>query len=235
MISFLQSNLRSNRGGLRGFTLIEVVVSMGILALLAASVYAIVGSSITAARVAMDQQLVLRRVDAFLRVTRDAFLNLPAEGTVSYDVGKVGGGQAEQRITLRKAKNLFGDPSLGGGSLVLAARPQSDGTRTITMLSIPLNAQPLDLAHALESPGTPLLPGVTKPHWSFFANGDWTEECPEGTPRPLLVRLQCELKDLPDPIEAIFYVPPLVAQQTNATTAPPTPTSSTNPTTPTGG
>jgi len=216
MICFWRRNLCSNRSGHRGFTLIEVVVSMGILALLAASVYAIVGSSITAARVAMDQQLVLRRVDAFLRVTRDAFLNLPAEGTVSYDVGKVGGGQAEQRITLTKARNLFGVPSLGGGSLVLAGRPQSDGTRTMTMLRISPNAQPLDRAHALEAPGTPLLPGVLKPHWSFFANGDWTEECPEGSPRPLLVRLRCELKDLPDPIEAIFYVPPLVAPQTNA-------------------
>jgi hypothetical protein len=214
----------------RGFTLIEVVVSMGILALLAASVYAIVGSSITASRIAMDQQLVLRRVDAFLTVTRDAFLNLPAEGSVSYEIGKGAGGQAEQRITLRKARNLFGLPSLGGGSLVLAARPQSDGTRTITLLRIPPNTQPLDITHALMAPGTPLLPGVTKPRWSFFATGNWTEEWPEGSPRPSLVKLQFELKDLPDPIEAIFDVPPLVAPPTNATTAPQTPTSSTNPT-----
>ena len=63
----------------KAFTLIEVVVSMGILALLAASVYAIVRSAINASQAAMDQQLQLRRVDAFLRVTRDAFLNLPAE------------------------------------------------------------------------------------------------------------------------------------------------------------
>jgi len=223
-------NSARSRRGTQAFTLIEVVVSMGILALLAASVYAIVGSSITASRIAMDQQLILRRVNAFLTVTRDAFLNLPAEGFVSYEIGKGAGGQAEHRITLEKARNLFGLPSLGGGKLVLAARPQSDGTRTITLLRIPPNAQPLDITHALEAPGSPLLPGVIKPRWSFYANGNWTEEWPEGSPRPSLVKLQFELKDLPDPIEAIFDVPPLVAPPTNATTAPQTPTSSTNPT-----
>ncbi len=205
-------NSARSRRETQAFTLIEVVVSMGILALLAASVYAIVGSSITASRIAMDQQLVLRRVDAFLTVTRDAFLNLPAEGSVSYEIGKGAGGQAEQRIILEKARNLFGLPSLGGGKLVLAARPQSDGTRTITLLRIPPNAQPLDITHALEAPGIPLLPGVIKPRWSFYfyANGNWTEECPEGS-RPSLVKLQFELNDLPDPIESIFQVPPVTA------------------------
>ena len=201
----------------RGFTLIEVVVSMGILALLAASVYAIVGSSITASRIAMDQQLVLRRVNAFLTVTRNAFLNLPAEGSVSYEIGKGAGGQAEQRIILEKARNLFGLPSLGVGKLVLAARPQSDGTRTITLLRIPPNAQPLDITHALEAPGIPLLPGVIKPRWSFYANGangNWTEEWPERS-RPSLVKLQFELNDLPDPIESIFQVPTVTSTQTS--------------------
>jgi prepilin-type N-terminal cleavage/methylation domain-containing protein len=206
-------NSARSRRETQAFTLIEVVVSMGILALLAASVYAIVGSSITASRIAMDQQLVLRRVDAFLTVTRDAFLNLPAEGSVSYEIGKGAGGQAEQRIILEKARNLFGLPSLGGGKLVLAARPQSDGTRTITLLRIPPNAQPLDITHALEAPGIPLLPGVIKPRWSFYANGNWTEECPEGS-RPSLVKLQFELNDLPDPIESIFQVPTVTATQT---------------------
>jgi len=208
-------NSARSRRETQAFTLIEVVVSMGILALLAASVYAIVGSSITASRIAMDQQLVLRRVDAFLTVTRDAFLNLPAEGSVSYEIGKGAGGQAEQRITLVKARNLFGVPSLGGGKLVLAARPQSDGTRTITLLRIPPNAQPLDITHALEAPGIPLLPRVIKPRWSFYANGNWTEEWPEGSPRPSLVKLQFELNDLPDPIESIFQVPTVTSTQTS--------------------
>ena len=194
---------------LGGFTLFEVVLSMGILALLAASVYAVVSSAIGASSAAMDQQLALRRIDAFLRVTRDAFLNLPAEGTVTLEIGKASGGEAEQRLVIGKAQHIFGIPSLAGGTLVLAARPRSDGTRTITMLRIPPNAQERDREKVMGSAGVPLLPKARKPRWSFFQNGAWTEEWPAGSPRPLLVRLQMEMDAIPDGVEAIFYVPPV--------------------------
>jgi len=210
----------------KAFTLIEVVVSMGILALLAASVYAIVRSAINASQAAMDQQLQLRRVDAFLRVTRDAFLNLPAEATLTYAIEKGSGGQPEQRLTIAKARGLFGIPSLGGGSLVLAARPRSDGTRTITMLRIPPNAQPLDVEHAMSAPGIPLLPGVIKPRWSFFSDGNWAEEWTDDSHRPSLVRLQFEMNELPDPVDAIFFLPDVEAPPPPApnVTSSPTPT-----------
>ena len=199
------------------FTLLEVVLSMGILALLAASVYAIVNSSIGASRAAMDEQLTLRRLDAFLRVTRDAFLNLPATGTVTLESGKSQGGDAEQRLVLGRAQGIFGLPSLAGGSLVLSSRPKADGTRTITLLRIPANASDREREQALAAPGIPLLPKVRKPRWSFFQEGNWKEEWPAGNPRPSLVRLQMEVDELPDGVESIFYLPTLVTQQPPAT------------------
>jgi len=204
------------------FTLLEVVLSMGILALLAASVYAIVNSSIGASRAAMDEQLTLRRLDAFLRVTRDAFLNLPATGTVTLESGKSQGGDAEQRLVLGRAQGIFGLPSLAGGSLVLSSRPKADGTRTITLLRIPANASDREREQALAAPGIPLLPKVRKPRWSFFQEGNWKEEWPAGNPRPSLVRLQMEVDELPDGVEAIFYLPTLANQQPpNKQTPPP--------------
>jgi len=203
------------------FTLLEVVLSMGILALLAASVYAIVISSIGASRAAMNEQLTLRRLDAFLRVTRDAFLNLPATGTVTLESGKSRGGDAEQRLILGRAQGLFGLPSLAGGSLVLSSRPKADGTRTITLLRIPANASDREREQALAAPGIPLLPKVRKPRWSFFQEGNWKEEWPAGNPRPSLVRLQMEVEELPDGVEAIFYLPTLATQQPPAKQPPP--------------
>jgi len=203
------------------FTLLEVVLSMGILALLAASVYAIVNSSIGASRAAMDEQLTLRRLDAFLRVTRDAFLNLPATGTVTLESGKSQGGDAEQRLVLGRAQGIFGLPSLAGGSLVLSSRPKADGTRTITLLRIPANASDREREQALAAPGIPLLPKVRKPRWSFFQEGNWKEEWPAGNPRPSLVRLQMEVDELPDGVESIFYLPTLATQQPPATEQPP--------------
>ncbi len=206
MSSTFPNGLQSSR---RGFTLLEVLLSMGILALIAGSIYAISNSAITASRTAMEQQLTLRRVDAFLRVTRDALLNLPAQATVSLEVARGIGGDPEPRLTLGNVQGLFGVPSLGGGALVLAARPRADGTRTITMLRIPPKANERELAAALAAPGTPLLPGVRKPRWSFLSGDSWKEEWPVGSPRPALVRLQFGISGIPDPVEAIFFLPPV--------------------------
>jgi len=215
---------RKKRPG--GFTLLEVILSMGILALLSASVYAIVSASIGSSRTAMEQQLAVRRLDSFLRVTRDTFLNLPPQSTVSYEVGKSAGGQPEPRLLLTKVQGILGMPSLAGGKAVLAARPRSDGTRTITLLRIPPHATKQEQEAALSSKGIPLLPKIRNPRWSFFQGGAWRQEWPTGSPRPELIMLEGDLDGIPDPVEAVFYVPQLTA------TAQATPPVNTNPITP---
>jgi prepilin-type N-terminal cleavage/methylation domain-containing protein len=199
------------------FTLVEVVLAMGILALLATAVYAVTSSAIGASRAAMEQQLVLRRTDAFLSVVRDALLNLPSEGSVSLEIGKSASGSPEPRLVLSKARNLFGLPSLGGGSLVIAARPMANGTRTLTLLRLPPGLREDQREKALAARGVPLLPGAISPQWSFFSGGTWKEEWPAGSPRPQLVRLKIQLRDVPDPIETLFYIPPLGSSQGTTT------------------
>jgi prepilin-type N-terminal cleavage/methylation domain-containing protein len=198
------------------FTLVEVVLAMGILSLLATAVYAVTSSAIGASRAAMEQQLVLRRADAFLSVIRDALLNLPAEGSVSLEIGKSASGSPEPRLVIAKARNLFGIPSLGGGSLVLAARPIADGSRVLTLLRLSPGLREDLRDKALSARGVPLLPGAISPQWSFFSGGAWKEEWPAGSPRPQLVRLKVQLREVPDPIETLFYLPPLGAPQGTA-------------------
>ena len=205
------------------FTLVEVVLAMGILALLATAVYAVTSSAIGASRAAMEQQLVLRRADAFISVIRDALLNLPAEGSVSLEIGKSASGSPEPRLVIAKARNLFGIPSLGGGSLVLAARPMADGSRVLTLLRLSPGLREDLRDKALSARGVPLLPGAISPQWSFFSGGAWKEEWPAGSPRPQLVRLKVQLREVPDTIETLFYLPPLGATQ--GTAPQPTPSS----------
>lgn len=220
---------------IRGFTLLEVIISMTIMALLAGSVYAVVSASISASQTAMTQQLILRRLDAFLRVTREAFLNLPADGSVSLEIGHSKTGSAEQDLVISKPQEIFGLPSLAGGSLVLAARAKADGTRTMTLLTIPANATDREKIAAYAAPGMPLLPKLRKPRWTFkFTPQDeeWKEELPVGSAKPLLIRLQTEIDELPNPVEAIFYLPPLIAAPAAATGTNNNATNSTNSVTP---
>jgi prepilin-type N-terminal cleavage/methylation domain-containing protein len=200
-----------NRHLSRAFTLVEVVLAMGILALLATAVHSVTSSAIGASRAAMEQQLVLRRADAFLSVVRDALLNLPAEGSVSLEIGKSPSGSPEPRLVITKARNLFGLPSLAGGSLIISARPTADGSRVLTLLRLPPGLREDQRDKALSAHGVPLLPGAISPQWSFFSGGAWKEEWPAGSPRPQLVRLSIQLREVPDPIESLFYVPPVGA------------------------
>jgi hypothetical protein len=182
-------------------------MAMGIMVLLAGAVYAIASSTINATREAMEQQLLLRRQTAFMRVLREAFLNLPAEADVHLEVGRDRSGASEQRLVIERPRGIFGLPSLGGGSLVLVPRARSDGSRTFTLLRIPPNADERQHQDALEARGIPLLPHVRKPRWGFWKEGNWTEEWPKGSPRPALVKLRMEVDGIPQETEMVFFIP----------------------------
>ena len=189
-----------------GFTILEVILAMAVLALLAGAIYAISMAAMQATHETLEEELTIRRLEGFLRITRDAFLNLPANGSVYLDSSS---GNSIPDLYFEKGSTLFGIPSLGGGALILAARARPDGTRTFSVLRLPKDVQGSERDHLYEQGNwITLLPHVTKPHWSFFRNGEWVDEWPQGAGRPQLVRLEMNLRALHAPIVATFYLPP---------------------------
>lgn len=198
-----------------GFTILEIILAMAVLALIAGAIYAISMAAMQATQETLQEQLTIRRLEGFLRVTRDAFLNLPANGSVYLDSSN---GNGTPDLYFENGSSLFGIPSLGGGTLVLSARPKPDGTRTFSVLRIPKNAQDSDRARLYDQGNwMSLLPKVIKPHWSFFRNGEWLDEWPQGAGRPQLVKLEMNLRTLHDPIVAIFYLPPVSRMSLSST------------------
>jgi len=210
------------------FTLFEVILSLLILAMLTGAVYSITSAATEASRATMEEQVAVRRMEAFLKVTRDAFLNLPREGKVQLRFSKAPTGAPVPEIVFEEAAGLFGIPSLGGGSLVLAARPRADGSRTMSLLRVPKDLQGNDL-DTLKAGNSwiPLLPRVERVAWSFFANGEWKDEWLPQNGRPLSVRLQMEYLDMAgSKIDCQFWVPPIspaAPAQQPAPTPKPTP------------
>ncbi len=193
---------------LRAFTLFEVVLALGILMLLSGAIFLITTSALEATKITREEQRISQRLDAFLRVTRDTFLGLEAKGVVYLRFEKTGGTTPMVEMVLERTSGAFGVASLGGGSLVLAALPQADGSRTFALRVLPKNeGTPQDLENI---PWTPLFPGVERVKWSFFANGIWTDEWEPAQGRPELARLTFECRELAGPpVEAIFWIPPL--------------------------
>jgi|GEM_PF-505763 len=188
-----------------GFTLLEVILAMAIMVLLAGAIYSISSAAIESTKETIVEQFTMRRIAGFLQITRNAFLNLPANGAIFLSNDS---NNSIPDLNFENATGLFGIASLGGGTLTLSAQPSSDGTRTFSILRIPKNIQGNDLTHFYENASwVKLLPKVQKPHWSFFYNGDWVDEWPRGSGRPQLVRLEMEVAGLQEPLETIFYVP----------------------------
>jgi type II secretion system protein J len=194
------------------FTLFEVILALMILGLLSGAVYTITTASLESTKATMDEQRGARRLEAFVRITRDAFLNLPSDARVFLRIAKSSTGAPVPELVFAETSGTFGLASLGGGSMILSARPRADGTRVFSILRVPGNVEGMEYDRFLEQGGwIPLLPGVEKVAWTFFNQGEWVEEWPEGSPRPTLVRLQFEYNDLPGSvIDLQFWVPPVV-------------------------
>jgi prepilin-type N-terminal cleavage/methylation domain-containing protein len=198
-----------------GFTLFELIMALMILGLLSGAVYSISTAALETTKAVISEQAGSRRLEAFLKVTRDAFSNLPADGKVFLRLAKSSTGSPIPELVFMETSGAFGVSSLGGGSLILAARPRADGTRTFSLLRLPPNSQGIELER-LRSQGAwvSLLPGVEKVKWLFFKGGEWIEEWPEGAERLKMARLQFEYDKMPGAsIDVIFWIPSLVPPQ----------------------
>ena len=75
-----------------GFTLFEVIMALMILGLLSSAVYSISTAALEASKSIIMEQTSARRLEAFLRITREAFLNLAAYGNLSFRISKSASG-----------------------------------------------------------------------------------------------------------------------------------------------
>jgi prepilin-type N-terminal cleavage/methylation domain-containing protein len=214
-----------------GFTLFEVILALMILGLLSGAVYTITSAALESTKATLVEQTGARRLEAFARITRDAFLNLPADAKIFLRMGKSSSGAPVPELIFSETTGTFGVASLGGGSLILSARPQADGTRVFSILRVPADIQGSEYDRLI-SQGTwiPLLPGVEKIVWSFRHDSEWVAEWPEGSERPESVRLQFQYIDLPGIVLNFqFWIPPLAAPQVAPPANEPTPSPSPTP------
>jgi len=217
-----------------GFTLFEVILALMILGLISGAVYSISSASLEATKAVLSGQAGVRRLEAFLHVTRDAFLNLPADGKVFLRMSKTTSGAPVPEIVFQEAAGVFGVSTLGTGSLVLAARPMADGSRTFSMLVVPGTLSDAERDRYMsKGPWISLLPKVERVAWTFYSAGEWKEEWQEewqeGSPRPESVRLQFEYLEIPGSlIDIQFWIPQLVQSAPN-TPPPPQPDASPTP------
>ena len=215
-----------------GFTLIEVTVSLLILALIAGGIFAALQGTISEAASIRDAQTRQQQIDGLLELCRTTFRTLPGNASVESRVREEKGKTVPELIFRNAPFVLAWDSAQRLDAVtVLGLRPQIGGLSTLSILRVSdpgLARDPVD--GVSDAAWMPLVPDLSKVSWRFYdaSSGRWLDLLPRGTARPTAVELQLTPSGATEPVRMVFWIPPVVTPPV-ATTFSNTPDTATNP------
>lgn len=247
-----------------GFTLIEVVVALTILAMMTGTLFAIIQGSV---RAATQIELLQRENDSINRlldVLRKTFTTLPSTATLGLVLSDQNASD-QQELTITGAPNTFGFgiKPISYSPTILSLRPDAaarvdEAGNLLFSLSLSREdlipptddkgvapGQELDGVLAQDEQGRhwmPLLTEVSTLKWRFYKLKDdtWLEEWSEST-WPDLIEIQLLMRDRLNPTRMVFSLPTLTltagtrTSTSTSTSTPPAASSATSPTPPSTG
>lgn len=198
---------------LRGFSLVEMILALGIFALLAGAVFISVQAITTASVTLAEEQMRARRMDAFLTWCRRGFRAVPPRALLILRTRDTGPAGLAVELILRRSPGAFslGEWDARGPDLVLAALPDGKGTATLAIARFPGAWSLDDLGKNLrDQDWLPLLEGIRTLRWSFWdpVAAQFVEQWPPDTPLPELVRLQMRMAT-GEEVDSVFRIPRL--------------------------
>jgi prepilin-type N-terminal cleavage/methylation domain-containing protein len=238
----MKAQARRNTAG--GFTLLEMVLGLTILALLSGTVYSIISGAVQTAakmRIAQDEN---DQVSHFIRLCRQTFQSLPSTAGVTIKTTDSSSGLQELTISGAPEIFSFGPNPSSYKDTIIGLRPDAAATDTSEdkqpVFSLGITREdivPADSGQnsALVRTGgegllapdeqgrvwMPLLANVSTLTWRAYKNDDeqWLDEW-DSTDLPLLVEMNLQLSGRSLPIRAVYTLPVLKLTNANKALAP---------------
>lgn len=229
-----------------GFTLLEMVLGLTILAMLSGTVYSIISGAVqTAAKMRLSQN-ENDQVSHFIRLCRQSFQSLPSTGGVT--IKTVDTSTGLQEVTISGAPEIFsfGPNPISYKDTVIGLRPDAAASEAAEdnqpVFSLGISREDIVPAEPGEDPELaraggegllapddqgrvwmPLLSNVASLTWRAYKNDDeqWLEEW-DSTNLPLLIEMNLQLSGRSLPIRAVFTLPVLKLAGANKALAPKT-------------
>lgn len=200
---------RTIRRGRAGFTLLEIMVGVGVLGLLLISMYRLVGAQLMALRNSHDSQLESVAMQGVVRYVQEVLATLPLRQTDAFrGVHHVFGMAPADEL------QWIARPGLG---LLTSAAPEDDYAVTLTIQPRTATARQQDLGirrRLVSELDTayewiPLLPNVVALEFSYFqpSLGMWQDRWDDTNSRPSLVRMKIWRHVEEEPFEVVLPVP----------------------------
>jgi prepilin-type N-terminal cleavage/methylation domain-containing protein len=199
---------RRRRGG---FTLVEVMVSLGILALLTGMMFSMVWGVASLGQGMQYTWTRHQQIYRFFELVRRTAETFPAEGMVRGEWEQVEGKQV-QALIFRGLPSLFNAeaPLDREWETVLQIRELRGGTKAMYMLQRPVEGTQAEQDY-VETEPLMLLNDLVSAKWEYYngSNAQWLELWTNDA-RPQLIRLELVLLETEETVESVIWVPPLL-------------------------
>jgi prepilin-type N-terminal cleavage/methylation domain-containing protein len=236
----------------RGFTLLEMILGLTLLALFSVAVTSIMSATLRTTFLARNSQMETDQVNRFVLLCRHTFQNLPSTAILSLKIIETGT-PIQQELTISGVPETFafGTNPMSYKDSILGLRPDLEATEDTAnamgerIYNIALSREdiiPHDptqanvissaIGEGLAAPDDqgrvwmPLLASVTSLTWRFLDTQDdtlWKEEW-DSTDLPPLVEMNLLLKGRTLPIRTVFALPTTKLAGANPSLAPKTST-----------
>jgi prepilin-type N-terminal cleavage/methylation domain-containing protein len=246
-----------------GFSLLEVVIALTILAMISTTLFAIIKGSVKGASDIERTQRENDQINRILDICRVTFQTMPASATLTLKQLDSSGLSSEQELAIAGVPTCFGfgmSPT-SYEETVIGLRPDvrqptaDDGTARFmlcitrkdilgtsadknqtTVFSTGLDEHPEYAPDDQQRTWMPLLAGVTMMKWRFFKDStdEWLEEW-SSSKWPDLIELQLQMEGRALPMRMVWAVPETQLRSPTRKSTPATSTTTTTTTTSGGG
>ena len=212
----MNAHPRSARGG---FTLIEMIITLCVFVMLAASVFGIFGATLESAGALQDNQNRQDQVEALAAWLKQSFLALPANGTlVSYHrdgrpfhVSGIIWGEDTDLKALDLQAQANGNYTLRLATCVAASSPDDQASNTAGTAGYSPALARFQTEVFNDDPALawrPLMRDLRSVDWRFRVpnSNDWQDTFSSG--KPVLTQLTFQPAGMPTSIVDDFWIPP---------------------------
>jgi type II secretory pathway pseudopilin PulG len=192
-----------------GFTILEIMVGVGVVGLVLITMYRLVASQLQALQVSRDSQAQSAAMDGLASYLQGVLAELPVR-----QADCLRGNSSSFGLAPEDKIEWLGRPGL---SLLTSAAPEADYVVTLTLKNITANSRQRELGIRRRLvtdvdaayQWIPLLPDVAALEFRYFhpSIGQWVERWDDPNSRPALVKMKVWRRATEDPYEVVLSVP----------------------------
>lgn len=212
----------------RAFTLLEVIIGIGLIGLVMTGIYSVAAASLKLSNDVTLRQQREMHLHSFVSVLRRNIEDIPGNAKISMESPAGAGGVLSSEIVLEDYPLAFSWARVAAGSkrvLIISDKDPRGGTRIRIRYMSAEEAENHKEQGTIaddDGMGIVLIDGLKSVRWRFFnprtrtedPEEAWEEDWVRPNERPSMVEMNVEFYDGSEPLRAVFWIPVVLNPET---------------------